>query len=242
MNPDIEFVEKNLENLIELMTKDFVDALPVQTDPQPETPQAKFERIKIHLEDMFKDLDIHMQHGWLCLFDELKESDIDSFDDLITRLNFTSDSRQRFMESGPNQVGEVDVPAFIRFGISSYLFEKLYQSASRLLGQEKFPDAADAFLVLVILDPNNYWNWMGFGLAKQWENRDLKDALTAFTIATTLQNNEPLPFLHIAECLAALKEKEEAASFIKIASDMAGNEERYQLLRERCEALRGDLI
>lgn len=84
----------------------------------------------------------------------------------------------------------------------------LHLSAFTFYQQKNYSLAEPLFTQLCISNPFEGSFWRGLASSLQMLNK-WKEALQAWCIVALLQDNDPLPHFHAAECFYLLKEKEE---------------------------------
>ena len=99
-----------------------------------------------------------------------------------------------------------------------------------------FAQAVQLFTTLVLKNPFEGKFWRGLASAQQMETK-YREALQAWALVAMLDDADPLPHFHAAECLTSLNERADAAK----ALDMA--EKRLKVgsenLRQKIQLLRG---
>lgn len=108
---------------------------------------------------------------------------------------------------------------------------ELYIGAKELFDHQKYLDAADAFLFLVTLNPQNDQYWMGLGTALQMCG-EVDGALQAYEMASFLQTNDPTPYFYLAKCLLDLNDREATLQALDIAIEYCGDHLEYAALKE----------
>lgn len=95
-------------------------------------------------------------------------------------------------------------------GLDEKALEAVYALAYNLYSQGKYGDAGKTFGFLLILNPlvHKYW----FGLASAFRMAgDRERAAAGYFLSTMIDAGRPEPYLHLAECLVALGDREGAA-------------------------------
>lgn len=114
------------------------------------------------------------------------------------------------------------------------LERQIYASAFGLYEKGDYRAAAQLFTQLVLTDPFSENYWRGLASSKQMA-REYLAALHAWSLVALLNENDPLPHFHAAECCLTLEEKEDALKALDAALDRAsGNEtltEKIHLLK-----------
>lgn len=114
-------------------------------------------------------------------------------------------------EGAASQVAEL-------IGISESTLMHFYGVGIRLFESRRFAEAEAVFSVITILDFRYHNVWLSLGLCQQ-QNGHFEEALNAFAMATMMNINAPLPYIHSAECSIVLGNKEEAREYLHLAED-----------------------
>lgn len=111
------------------------------------------------------------------------------------------------------------------------LLNRQYNRGLELYQQAEYKNAAALFSYLTTLNPYEYRFWMGLGFAKQ-SDRSYEEAIVSYTAAGALDSEQPLPFLHAAQCYYALQLRELALEnlqkTVEIAKDKPEHHETYR--------------
>lgn len=107
--------------------------------------------------------------------------------------------------------------------------EAIHYQAYTFYRKGHYPQARDFFQLLTLMNPGNVNYWMGLGACLQMM-QSFEKALEAYTTAAVLEDTEqdPLPHLHAAECLFALKEMERGFMALDSAEQIAKPQEKYR--------------
>jgi len=108
------------------------------------------------------------------------------------------------------------------FELSNETIGAFYKAAAEIYREKRYQDAADAFSVLVILDPDVYLFWFGLANSEYFCNH-FDQALIAYAMTIQLKPSEPLNYIFSANCYEeicdysnALNSLEEALSIIDL--------------------------
>jgi type III secretion system low calcium response chaperone LcrH/SycD len=115
--------------------------------------------------------------------------------------------------------------------------EKFYDAARGLFEQKRFQDAADAFLVLTILDSNVYAFWMGLGASEQ-KCAQYESAMMAYAMATVTDPSNPYPHLYSSQCYAEIEDVLSSLESIDCAIECAAKSEEYRGVKEQVEGIK----
>lgn len=121
--------------------------------------------------------------------------------------------------------------------ISHASLQELYEKAYLLYQEKKGEEASVAFGILIALDPFSYPFWMGLAASRQMNN-EFERALQAFAIASLLDDQDPAPHYHAAQCYLALKNEEEARKAIDLADALTRAHPIHESFKERINQLR----
>ena len=130
--------------------------------------------------------------------------------------------------------GEVIVKE--ELGITEGQMEAMYAVAYNQFQNGKYDDAAKSFSLLSMFDPLEY-KYL-FGIASCFHMKgDYQAASLYYIVASGLDENDPAPFLHVGECMLAMKDKEGATESLKIALERSGDKPQYAPMRKRAEVM-----
>lgn len=134
----------------------------------------------------------------------------------------TADMFQQFLAHLPKQptLSQKEAESFYTLGFSLY-------------GTGSFTEAADVFKVLCIRKPLEYRHWFGLASSLQ-ESKDYEKALNAWAMAAILDQSNPHPHFHAAECCFSLNQIEEAQIALQAALTRA---EDYPILQDQITLL-----
>lgn len=122
-------------------------------------------------------------------------------------------------------------------GLGSDGLDTLHSFAFEFYQNAKYAEAASFFTVLTSLDMLCYDYWMGLG-ASQMMNGEFQEALTAYGIASTLKQDDPMPHFHAAECYQAQGLTSDALRALEMAEDFCGDKGKDIPLKERIAVFR----
>src|SRR5262245_30398818 len=80
-------------------------------------------------------------------------------------------------------------------GFSNETMSKFYGAAYELFGQKRNEEAADAFLFLATLNPQNPQYWLGLGMSTQLCH-DYELAIDAYEQAALADISSPVPYFY----------------------------------------------
>lgn len=130
--------------------------------------------------------------------------------------------------------GEVIVKE--ELGITDGQMEAMYAVAYNQFQNGKYDDAAKSFSLLSMFDPLEY-KYL-FGIASCFHMKgDYQAASLYYIVASGLDENDPAPFLHVGECMLAMKDKEGAEEALKLTLSRAGDNPHYAPMRKRAEVM-----
>lgn len=101
-------------------------------------------------------------------------------------------------------------------GIDEGEMQVRYGQAYALYQGKEYQAARDAFGQLVALNPWSYSYWMGLAAASQLQ-KDYEQALRAYAVAAMLEDKDPYPHYHAAQCLFFRGEYQEALKAVNLA-------------------------
>jgi type III secretion system low calcium response chaperone LcrH/SycD len=111
--------------------------------------------------------------------------------------------------------------------------EEYYAAGFSLYEQGNYTTAGRIFTQLVLTDPFSEKVWRGLAAAKQMEGEHLA-SLHAWSMAALLNEADPLPHFHAAECLLSLHEKNDALKALALAKEKCCNN---RALRDKIDLL-----
>lgn len=115
-------------------------------------------------------------------------------------------------------------------GFSEETMAKFYGAAYRLFEHRRYPDAANAFLFLVTLNPYHHEYWVGLGMATQMSG-DYESAIDAYEMAAICKIDSPIPYFYLAKCLFAIHDRESALQALNLAIEYSGDNSEYSDLK-----------
>lgn len=113
------------------------------------------------------------------------------------------------------------------FTISAQMKFVLYLASVELYNLGRYEDAADAFSLLVLLDPTHYDAWIGLGSSDFFCGR-YSAALIAYARAVFANPSKPESHLFSAHCFERLKQYEHALNSLDIALYVMGDIAEFQ--------------
>lgn len=125
-------------------------------------------------------------------------------------------------------------------GISDAEMEAMYTVAYNLFQNAKYDDAAKCFCLLSMFDPLQY-KYM-FGIASCFHMKsEYEMASMYYVMSSALDEDQPAPFLHAAECLIAMKDNDAAKDSLRITLARAGEASHFAPIRQRAEVMLSNL-
>jgi type III secretion system low calcium response chaperone LcrH/SycD len=109
----------------------------------------------------------------------------------------------------------------------------LYSLGINLYEQEDYTQATIIFQRLVLAKSHEKKFWMALGASLQMK-KHYEDALTSWAIASLIQDEDPLPHFHAAECLLCIENEEQAKKALQEAKKRS---ESDLLLEKKIQAL-----
>jgi type III secretion system low calcium response chaperone LcrH/SycD len=114
-------------------------------------------------------------------------------------------------------------------GFSDHAVEEFLTAARKLFNECKYADAADGFLFLVTLRPQEGEFWMGLGAALQADH-SFEDAIDAYEMAAIYDLENPWPYFYLGKCLFAIHDRVSALLAIEMAIEYASESPVYEEL------------
>lgn len=115
--------------------------------------------------------------------------------------------------------------------------KSLYLSAFTLYRQKQYSIAEPLFIQLCLANPFEQSFWRGLASSLQMLGK-LKGALRAWCATALLQDEDPLPHFHAAECFYLLKETQEATKALLQAEKRLQGAKELEILQENITILR----
>ncbi|MBS0628369.1 MAG: hypothetical protein JSS09_09180, partial [Verrucomicrobia bacterium] len=173
-----------------------------------------------------KDIRNRMEQGFSVLMRELNEYETPIIlDGIQAEWVKYSEYLLNKLQNPPEQPlsQEEALEAFDReFPISDDTIERFYQCGYRLYQDKNYQEAADVFFVISSIDYRRHNVWMILGLSEEKLN-NYEQALVAFSMATLTDMENPLTFLHSAECYLALTDNENAQNCLQSALNLVND-------------------
>jgi type III secretion system low calcium response chaperone LcrH/SycD len=120
-------------------------------------------------------------------------------------------------------------------GLTDNHYEILYAKAHQLYSLEQYEDAGKVFGFLATNNPYDLRFMMGLGACLQMQGK-WEDAIGSYTMCVALDMDNPLPVFHVAECLSALGQAEDAKEMLSAVVQRAKKPE-HQALKQRAQAM-----
>jgi type III secretion system low calcium response chaperone LcrH/SycD len=124
---------------------------------------------------------------------------------------------------------------------SDAAMSRFYHSANHLFENKRYPDAANAFLFLVTLEPHISRYWIGLGMSAQMCH-DYEAAIDAYEMAAICEIENPEPYFYLAKCLFAVHDREATLQALDLAIEYAGDNDDYADLKRQAIAAKELLL
>ena len=124
---------------------------------------------------------------------------------------------------------------------SSEMLEEVYGIAQRNFASGNYKEASLLFNVLISLDDSEAKYFMGAGACSQMQKK-YADAITYYQVCSHLDNTDPLPAYHAADCYLQLNNPGSALKSITLAFLQSGNNPQYKQIRERSLLIRDKIL
>lgn len=121
-------------------------------------------------------------------------------------------------------------------GITDDEMEAIYAVTYNLYSTGKYMDAARLFGLLTMLNPYEYRFIFGGASCMQMLG-EYTLASMYFQLAAGLEEENPAPMLHTAECLLILKDRDGAKAALEFAVERARGKEEYAQLLQKAEVM-----
>ena len=124
---------------------------------------------------------------------------------------------------------------------SEEVMSQFYKSAYELFENKDYEESCDAFLFLILLNPNKYEYWLGFGMGTQMCHH-YEAAIDAYEMAALIDIASPVPYFYLAKCLFAIHDRESALQALNLAIETAGDQEEFQDLKHQANLAKNILL
>ena len=125
-------------------------------------------------------------------------------------------------------------------GYDDQLLSAQYKYAYELYQKADYKNAAAAFSYLTLLNPYDYNFWMGLGISKQ-ADRFFEEAIVSFVSASAMNEKNPTPHLHLAQCFYKLNVREMVIDHLKQAISIAEENPEFQEIGQKATAILNNL-
>lgn len=120
-------------------------------------------------------------------------------------------------------------------GFNDKTMAKFYRAAYHLFQEKRYADAANAFLFLVTLCPENHDYWLGFGMSTQLCN-DFETAIDAYEMAAICDVENPVPYFFLGKCLFSIHDRESSVQALEMAIEYSEGKNEYTELNQQAHA------
>ena len=96
---------------------------------------------------------------------------------------------------------------------------QLYETAYHLYERGDYASAAQLFTKLVLIDPFAEQCWRGLASSRQMQ-QDYLASVYAWSMVALIEDKDPMPHYHAAECLFSLNEKSDALKALNAAESL----------------------
>lgn len=115
--------------------------------------------------------------------------------------------------------------------------EALYTTAYSLYEQGDYNAAANLFTYLVLNAPFCDRSWRGLAATRQMQH-DYQGSLHAWALTSILQEKDPLPHFHAAECYLSIGDNEEALNALNAAETLLSLSQDNSELKNKIDLLK----
>lgn len=154
-----------------------------------------------------------------------------------------ADSSEEQKEEYKNVIKQIfhkDIPIAEALKIKPEVFEAMYAHAYRLYNSGNYQSACLLFAYLVTLDPGVAKYHMGQA-ASHHMLKEYGPAVDSYMTAFFIDMTNPLPFFHVADCLLKEKSIEGAYFCLGMAAGIAGENPKYDKIRDRAQMMQSTL-
>jgi type III secretion system low calcium response chaperone LcrH/SycD len=125
-------------------------------------------------------------------------------------------------------------------GLDDNDMEALYSVTYNIYMAGKYQDAARMFGLLGMLDPTDYRFIFGAASSTQMLGQYVLAAMQ-FQLAAAMDPENPVPMLHTAECLLAVKDRKGAKRALEYVMERSEGKQEYAAIRARAETIMENL-
>jgi type III secretion system low calcium response chaperone LcrH/SycD len=122
------------------------------------------------------------------------------------------------------------------FGLKPDEMEAMYVVAYNYYKNKKFDTAAKNFAMLMLFDPMEYKYCLGVA-SSLYMMGEYDNAVMCYFFCTGLDQNQPAPFLHMAECFLQMGIKEDAVEPLEKAIQLCGDNPEYSAMKNRASVM-----
>ncbi len=124
----------------------------------------------------------------------------------------------------------------MEMGLDDEEMEAMYAVAYNYYAQGLYGEARQCFRLLMFFSPHTYKYCLGMACTLQAVG-DLEQACMFYLLAGSLDQVEPAPYLHMAECLIRLDDRVGAEENLEKAVALCGDGNGYREIKGRAEAI-----
>lgn len=162
-------------------------------------------------------------------------------------------SRDQIMLDSARQIAKDDTPIFKKgiehmvnnvmnkgmmlkdaAGIKSSDLETLYAQAYQLYNTGKFEESRALFALLVNVDPIEPKYLFGVAACSHMLEQ-YEQAANCYNHSALLENENPVPYYHCADCYMKLEDKFSAIVVLKLCLERCGNKPQYSVIKDRAQ-------
>lgn len=121
-------------------------------------------------------------------------------------------------------------------GLKDNEIESMYLGAYNLYMNGKYEEAKKCFGLLVTFNPMTYKYCFGLAACFQILG-EMESAVLFYFLSTVLDQTQPAPFLHIAECLIKLDDTVGAMENLEKVPELVGSNGRHKKIKNRAEIM-----
>ena len=138
--------------------------------------------------------------------------------------DLSSEERNEMMEAIKQHL-TTGIPPLQALGFSTEMVDALYTIGHQLYKAQKYDQAARIFQVMARLDPNNFRAYFGQAICAHKQEKYTVALLHYFT-AINYEQEDPLPWYHLAHCFHELKRDDDAKIMLRRAIILAKKDEK----------------
>lgn len=217
-------IETEIFNILERKTEEQCEQNKEGFKSSLESYESYCERKKHEIEALGKEFFAEMTQTFVLIMQEFSQA---GDKQAVEEMGRGAEAFKAYFADHKELPLPADLTVAAIMNYSSQLMEKIYHLAVVHYRKGELQAAKKIIDLLLILDPGYSACWIAFGMIERDEKR-WQDSLDAFTMASKIDPENPLPLLHGAGCCKELGRKSEAQASLKRALELATQRPEYK--------------